>query len=149
MNKNKSMADRIEEEHASLRSLMESVTETFNRPPTGDAKDWKLGLVWELRDLRHMLVKHFDFEEDGGFMGDVVETAPRESRRVDMLESEHGEFLSEVDDITAELKRMTNSSGIDRTRERLKKLISRLHTHEASERDLIGTVYFQDLGSGT
>jgi len=145
---NMDIVRRVEEEHVTLRLLMKSVTDSFARPPGGDITDWKLNLVWELRDFRNALVKHFDLEEDGGFMGDVVATAPHEKRRVDQCEREHAEFLKEIDDITAELKRMIDPSAVQGVRERLDKLIEKLHDHEALECELLGTVYFQDFGTG-
>ncbi len=142
------IAHRIEEEHANLRLLMASVSKSFASPPVDDFVDWKLELVWELRDFRNVLVKHFDLEEDGGFMADVVDTAPHEKRKVDQLHSEHDEFLEELESITAALKLMYEPSGMHLLGERLSKLNSGLHDHEALERDLIGFVYSQDLGLG-
>ena len=142
------IAHRIAEEHETLRSLREAVASSFASPPEGDFANWKLDLVWELRDFRNALVKHFDLEEDGGFMFDVVDTAPHEKPHVDILESEHAEFIREVDSITTDLKGQSDSSIIPGLGERLDTLIARLNEHEELERELIGTVYFQDLGTG-
>lgn len=146
--KKPAIADRVEEEHATLRTLMDNLATTFARPPSGEFGDWKLDRVWQLRDFRNVLVKHFDLEEDGGFMGDVIAKAPQERRRVDMLEAEHGEFLDELDGITGDLKRMVDLSSLPSVRDRLSGLVSKLHDHEASERDLMYTVYFRDIGVG-
>ncbi len=146
--KKAAIADRVEEEHATLRTLMDNVLDAFARPPSKEFADWKLELVWQLRDFRNVLVKHFDLEEDGGFMGDVIAKAPQEKRRVDMLEAEHGEFLDELDGITGELKRMADVSTLPSVRDRLSGLVNKLHDHEASERDLMYSVYFRDIGVG-
>ncbi|NNE45730.1 MAG: hemerythrin domain-containing protein [Rhodothermales bacterium] len=148
--KKSNIASRIEEEHASLRQLMKVIGESVGRDPEGDFGEWKLELIWTLRDFQNELVKHFDLEEDGGFMDDVIRKAPQESKKAEVLEMEHREFLDELDSITDVLKQMNeqNTSALPTVRERVLALINKLHDHEASERDLIYTVYFQDIGVG-
>ena len=148
--KRSTIANRIEEEHASLRELMKSVSESVNRDPSGDFGEWKLELIWTLRDFQNELVKHFDLEEDGGFMDDVIRRAPQESKKAEVLEMEHRDFLDELDAITDILKKMSkeNQSDLPKVRERVHAVIEKLHEHEASERDLIYRVYFQDIGVG-
>jgi hemerythrin-like domain-containing protein len=148
--KRSTIANRIEEEHASLRELMKSVSDSVNRDPSGDFAEWKLELIWTLRDFQNELVKHFDLEEDGGFMDDVIRRAPQESKKAEVLEMEHRDFLDELDGITDILKRMTreNRSELPQVRGRVHAVIEKLHEHEASERDLIYRVYFQDIGVG-
>jgi len=143
----KAIANRIEEEHTNLRKLMLDVCNRFAHPPNGNFAEWKLDLVWALRDLRNALVKHFDLEEDGGFMDDVVTQAPHEKKRVDELESEHAYFLREIDDIAFTVKDMDNPEELADPKDRLALLVDELHEHEASERELIGNVYYQDLGA--
>ncbi len=148
--KKSSIASRIEEEHASLRQLMETITKTVKKEPEGDFSEWKLDLIWTLRDFQNELVKHFDHEEDGGFMDDVIRRAPQESGTAEVLEHEHRDFLDELDGITDVLKKMNqnNQTALPSVRERVLALIQKLHEHEASERDLMYRVYFQDIGVG-
>jgi hemerythrin-like domain-containing protein len=148
--KRSSIANRIEEEHASLRELMKSVSESVKSDPKGDFAEWKLNLIWTLRDFQNELVKHFDLGEDGGFMDDVIRRAPQESAKAEVLELEHKDFLTELDGITDVLKQMSeqNTSALPSVRERVLGLIEQLHEHEASERDLIYRVYFHDIGVG-
>ncbi len=142
------IANRIQEEHDHLRFLMESVSQSLAQPPMQDFAEWKLEQVWALRDFRNVLAKHFDLEEDGGFMADIIDTAPREKRKVDQLHLEHAEFLNEVESITVELKRTPGFSEVRLLRDRMTELLSGFRNHEALERDLIGFVYSQDLGLG-
>lgn len=148
--KRTTIANRIEEEHASLRELMKSVGRYVQSDPEGDFAEWKLDLIWTLRDFQNELVKHFDLEEDGGFMDDVIRRAPQESKKAEVLETEHRDFLSELDGITGMLKQINdrNRTELPTVRARVLALIERLHEHEASERDLIYRVYFQDIGVG-
>ncbi len=84
------LASRIQDEHERLEKLIQEIREELKCTVDPETfADWKLEFVWKIRDFQNELTKHFDLEEDGGFMEDVVDRAPRFSPRVKALEQEH------------------------------------------------------------
>jgi hypothetical protein len=112
--------------------------------------DWKLNFVWRLRDFQNALLKHFDLEEDGGFMQDLVAIAPGCTNRVDLLKQEHDEVIPRLSSLTEALKEMTTrqSGDLNSIVAGVLDLFDQLERHEAAERELIQDVYFQDIGVG-
>jgi hypothetical protein len=147
----KKLASRIQDEHARLERMIEEIREELSRPvdPTGFL-DWKLGFVWRIRDFQNELTKHFDLEEDGGFMEDVISKAPRFAPRVKSLETEHVDALSVLDRITSDLKSMATFEPEywNEIKVGITSLFDLLEEHEAAERELILEVYYQDIGVG-
>jgi uncharacterized protein (UPF0335 family) len=147
----KQLASRIQDEHERLKDLIAEIRadlalqidpETFS--------EWKLEFTWKIRDFRNELAKHFDLEEDGGFMEDVIERAPRFAPRVKELEDEHVDAVAQLEDITSGLKQMGvfDADAWSDVKSSIIGLFDSLEEHEAAERDLILEVYFQDIGVG-
>jgi hemerythrin-like domain-containing protein len=145
------IASRIQDEHDRLQKLIGEIREELSCTVEPDGfPDWKLEFVWKIRDFQNELTKHFDLEEDGGFMEDVVEQAPRFSDQVKALEQEHVDAVKQLDDITTELKHLTvfEESLLREICGKIMNLFEMLERHEALERELILEVYFQDIGVG-
>lgn len=149
--RSKQLASRVQEEHERLEGLILEIREEIGRPVNSERfADWRLEFVWKIRDFQNELTKHFDLEEDGGFMADVMKRAPRFSPRVVILEAEHFEACRRLDDIISELKLLTkyDNTRWDEVSDDIMALFDLLERHEAAERDLILEVYFQDIGVG-
>ncbi|MGA7303565.1 MAG: hemerythrin domain-containing protein [Rhodothermales bacterium] len=147
----RSVASRIQEEHESLKSTMAAIrAELESGVSDADFPDWKLGFIWRLRDFQSALLKHFDLEEDGGFMQDLVAISPGCAVRVDRLKQEHDEVIPRLNGLTDQLKVMPARHGgeLDRVIAGVIDLFDMLECHEAAERELIQDVYFQDIGVG-
>jgi uncharacterized protein (UPF0335 family) len=145
------LATRIQDEHERLEQMIADMRAELASPvDPSQFVDWKLGFIWKVRDFQNELRKHFDLEEDGGFMEDVVSKAPRFTPRVRALEDDHAEALTLLDTITSNLKGM---DGFDPevwtgVKDSISALFDSLEEHEAAERDLILEVYYQDIGVG-
>lgn len=149
--KNQSTAARVQDEHESLKGTMAEIrSEIKSALPDEDFGEWKLGFIWRLRDFQNMLVKHFDLEEDGGFMQDLVSISPGCASRVDALKQEHDDIIPRLNELTERLKRIaaSNDEELGRVAEDVLSLFDLLERHEAAERELIQDVYFQDIGVG-
>lgn len=145
------LATRIQDEHARLEQIIQEIKDELNRPIDVDGfSDWKLEFVWKIRDFQNELTKHFDLEEDGGFMEDVISRAPRFAPQIKTLEQEHTEAVKRLDGITATLKQLSAFDGHtwSEISDEIMALFDSLVEHEAAERDLILEVYFQDIGVG-
>jgi hemerythrin-like domain-containing protein len=145
------LATRIQDEHARLEQIIQEIRDELNRPIDSNGfGDWKLGFVWKIRDFQNELTKHFDLEEDGGFMEDVISRAPRFAPQIKTLEEEHIDAVKRLDDITARLKQLSafDAQAWSEVSDEIMALFDSLEEHEAAERDLILEVYFQDIGVG-
>ncbi|MFQ5652619.1 MAG: hemerythrin domain-containing protein [bacterium] len=140
---------RIEQEHRSLRKDMDDL-ERFARDETRteDFSDWRLQLVWQLRDFENRLLKHFDLEEEGGFMQDVITVSPHSRRKVEMLKAEHEQIAVRLEGLIAQLKRMQEKEGekLQRLRLELKEIMEMIREHENEEHHLIQGAYYREYG---
>ena len=146
-----SIQERIELDHERLRNQSNRLLKTLDIPvPDLSFLDWKMEMLARLRDYEHQLKKHFDIEEEGGFMDRVVRTAPHHSRKVEQLEDEHEEFLHHLDRSIRTLKSVNSptSPRVLKVKGRIKRLIDRLNDHELLEHELLQDIYNTDFGLG-
>ena len=147
----RSMASLVQEEHDSLKETMAAIRSDLESDArNADFANWRLNFVWRLRDFQSALLKHFDLEEDGGFMEELVAVSPGCTARVALLKQEHEDIIPRLNELTDELKEMTSKQPItlNWVAAGLIDLFDLLERHEAAERELIQDVYFQDIGVG-
>ncbi len=147
--KKSDIAVQIEQEHACLKRDMVDIKETVTREVAEkEFPDWKLEFMWRLRDFKNHLSKHFDLEEEGGFMKEILTEKPEAMSKVKKLEAEHNQILSDLDGILKDLKMMDvrDFSKIEDIRNRVTQLVSTIHAHESAEQELMQAVYCQEYG---
>lgn len=148
--KNKiSIALRVEEEHKKLNEdigalkimLLQEVS------PKGFA-DWRMEVMWQLRDFKNQLLKHFDLEEEGGFMTDVLTVAPHAEAKINQLKDEHETILLDLDKILALMKIMHEKSAeqLNEIRIGINDMIATLRQHENEEHRLMQQAYYREYG---
>lgn len=144
------VAEKIAKDHESIRRYIGALN--LSEMTEVDAKeffDWKLEFIWQLRDFKNRLLKHFDLEEEGGFMEDIVKVAPHLSRKVSGLKVEHDQILMSLDEILFNLKRMKkkNDTELEQVRFELNDVITSLRDHENEENILMQQAYYLEFGS--
>jgi ElaB/YqjD/DUF883 family membrane-anchored ribosome-binding protein len=143
------IAQQVEQDHRRLRMHETALEAEVNRmvSPTEFAQ-WRTRFLRQLRDFQYRLLQHFDLEEDGGFMADLVGHVPRMSDKIDALEAEHAELLDTLESIIADLKRADSLSQWEnaKLKVRISSLLKALRKHEAAECALIQEAYYQDIG---
>jgi hemerythrin len=147
--KKSEVALQVEKDHEGLNQDMGALKMTLMKEIAAkDFPNWRLEFIWQLRDFKNRLLKHFDLEEEGGFMEEVLSVAPHTERKVKVLKEEHEQFVVELDEILTAIKGMQekNNEELDSIRNRLTELISALRQHEAEENQLMQTAYFQEYG---
>ena len=143
---------RVEDEHEALNRDLKNIKAEMNCEVTEEEfHGWKRNFVRLLRNYRNVLLNHHGSEEDGGFMSELVSSAPRISGKVEKLQAEHGQFIRRLDDIIGDLKVMDNieQARMNNICERLKQLVKDLFAHEDAEKELINKVYYEDIGEST
>ena len=150
MEENKSkIASQVLEEHNILRENILTLSKNIEIEVSEEEyEDWRLEFMWQLRDFRNHCLKHFDFEELGGFMKDVLNDAPETGKIVKKLEADHPDLIKELDEILDEFKKLEQKEDtkLQEIRKNVKHLIIRLKAHEKAENDLIQKVYSQEYG---
>ncbi len=144
-----SIAAQVEREHACLKRDMGDIQENIMQEVSDEEfADWRLEFMWRLRDFRNHLCKHFDLEEEGGFMTEIKEEAPEAIKKVEELETAHGQILIDLDEILAELKSIETKKveELESIKGRVRKLISTFRAHESAENELMQRVYCQEYG---
>ncbi|MFQ5652385.1 MAG: hypothetical protein ACE5IY_20840 [bacterium] len=147
--KKSDIAIQVEKEHECIKRDMRLLEETFAQGEQAEEfAEWRLEYMWRLRDFRLHLLKHFDLEEEGGFMQEILERAPEVHGKLRQLEMEHEKIVTDLDAILSALKTMAfrNESKLEGIRSQVLQLLSDIRTHEAAENELIQTIYCQEYG---
>lgn len=145
------MVQRIEAEHNKLKQEIEKIQQMMSPfLPKLNYTDWHQDFLWLLRDFNNDLQKHFDLEEEGGFMQDILDTDPRFVNTIDRLEAEHETMGQELDKIIHHLKDMSDydAKACEMLFAEIAALLEMLHAHEAAESEVIESTYLDDLGGG-
>jgi hypothetical protein len=113
-----------------------------------DFSDWRLDCLWQLRDFQNCLLKHFDLEEEGGFMADVLRRASHEERKLVELKAEHKQILALLEEILGSLKDVSakDVAQLQHIRARANELIQILREHENEEHRLLQRTYYREYG---
>ncbi len=147
----KDITTRVQEEHGHLKQEMEKIWQLIDAEVSKDEfVQWRMDLLFLLRDFHNDLQKHFDLEEEGGFMSDIVRVAPQHTHAVAQLYEEHQQMSSGLNTILADLKALTTMerTEFNRIRSQIEDFLTLLKTHEAAEGNLMVSTYLQDEGSG-
>ncbi len=150
-NQEEDIAARIDEDHKQLRACMEAlVAELEGEIDPDKFLQWKLDFLLRLRDFQNQLQKHFDLEEEGGYMQDVMHLAPQFAFRLENLQEDHRKIIADLNHIISVLKGIDHLSPtqIARIRQRIYELLELFKKHEAAENCLIQDIYMQDYGRG-
>lgn len=150
-NKPRTVASMVERDHEMLHASMHELAGLVAAPvPTDGFADWKLDLLWRLRDFQNNLQKHFDLEEESAYKSELLRLAPQVSPKLDHLEDEHRRFIIDLTNVLDHLKGMqrSDSPGIQAVRSGFAAIVLGLEEHEGEERTLIQDVFYQDYGVG-
>jgi len=143
------IAKRIAKEHENLNKQMAKIKSAIMQEVTSENfSDWRLDFIWQLRDFNNELLKHFDLEEEGGFMAEVLKVAPHTEHKVQALKDEHKKIIADVDKLLAELKSVSekNAEKMSHIRTSINEIIMVLHSHESAENQLMQKAYYREYG---
>ncbi len=142
-------AAAIEDEHRGIKREVASLKSLLIQDvAVEEYAEWRLALLWRLRDFNNRLLKHFDLEEEGGFMNDVLEISPQAAHTVEQLGREHINMTGSLQKIISNLKsgREQDAEITSALRENMKGFFELLAKHEADEHQLIQRAYYREYG---
>ena len=134
-------------------ALRPEMTPTLARMVAAHERNYKKPIKWFAvpqlfryeRQQKGRLREHFQHEEEGDYLHDVLVRRPGLQGQVARLQSQHGTFLSEGDALSRALL------GERAPRDwpaRVVRLLEGLRRHEIAEVDLMQRAFLDDLGSG-
>ena len=128
----RTIAEELHQEHVELGrevSKLESVLAgEFDWPEIADLLD----------SLEARIHSHFDFEEEGGYLEELLRLAPRVDSEVRKLREEHDTLRTDIGKAVEWARRKHDRPGL---REHVTVWLSLLGHHEASENRLVQVVF--------
>lgn len=143
------VAKKVEKEHVHLNKAFGEIKLTIMQEVTAEEfQNWRLEFLWQVRDFKNSLLKHFDLEEEGGFMRDVLKAAPHTGNKIEELKKEHVEIIEALDKIIDQIKLTPEKDGdkLNAIRMGINEMMSTLCNHENQENDLMQRAYYREFG---
>lgn len=134
-----SLSEAFQQEH---EMLGEQICQL--RAALGNDLDW-VDLDRVLTELDHCLHSHFEFEETGGYMSEVVRRMPGKQATVQSLVDQHQQLAATLKE-TRHL--VVDREDEERVRELLAGWLELLATHEATENELMQDAFMLEFGVG-
>jgi len=136
--------DHIAEDHRSLKREVDELVVVAEHEVSMD-RVLAGRMAERLERLIHRLSQHFEIEEQGGYLFEVVERRPGLGSRVQVLFEEHTVILSSAHQLSREVLGEPAPHDVG---QRIIAFIETLRRHELAEHDLIQQAFNEDLGSG-
>jgi hemerythrin len=96
-----------------------------------------------LSRVRSDVTAHFEFEQQGGYMSDVLDRAPHMCPRIDKLLAQHAELLESLDELITRARGGTEQT-IASLRQRTAQWIAAVRAHESAENRLVQKVFSRE-----
>jgi hypothetical protein len=142
-----SLAKEILQEHEELKAVIRQIERVLEEEESTQLSIQKLrSLRDELVSFREHLQRHFELEEESGFLEKMAIDVPQAVEKVKRLQQEHGLILAAVDESISADDAATAKFG--ELCCRIHRAIAAVKRHEEEEHLLIQTAYAQDLGAG-
>jgi iron-sulfur cluster repair protein YtfE (RIC family) len=143
------IAKVIAEEHAALKTEIRNLEADLNELDEGlEGEPARQLLLEDLRLFREHLRRHFQLEEQNGYLPAIAGKDPGTQREIDDLVAEHRRFETDTDDLLERLgdaqKAARELAGSFRTA--LRAMLARLAIHESKENALFQRVLGRDIG---
>jgi hypothetical protein len=104
---------------------------------------WKIEFVWQIREFKNDLLRHFDFEEDSGFFDHFPKSQANGGIYGKKMRTEHKQLMKDLDKILTKLKKIRgiNNPELKSMEVDILNLISEINKHENREMGVINSVY--------
>lgn len=145
--------EAVLEEHRQLRQSLAQLREYLKQPGpaagAAGASTWAGTLSERLVDFRDRAQRHFRTEEQTDFMDQLARSAPRATRTIARLQSEHDRILGELRTVLESAAKYSRRDvPASELRERALAVLDSFELHEQNENDLIQGLICDDLGAG-
>lgn len=137
--RSKSRADAFHEEHVRLGKELLGLDDLLNGPA-----DWSMAEMLLAR-VEESIDQHMRFEEEGGYLSDVVRRAPRLERTIERLHGQHNEIRARLRGLR---HRVLDKVATELFRAELAEWLRLVHEHEHAENQVVLESLGTDIGGG-
>lgn len=139
------IARKLRQEHASLGAELSELRALLDRPSGPESRArW----LEALDQLVATLSRHFEFEEQGGYMSEVVARFPNWAADVEQLRREHREMLSSIKAIRTAVGQLPESGKPEaELRRQIEEWLAGISAHERHENLLLQEAFNLDMGT--
>ena len=119
------------------------------RPAVAREEQWVMGVIEALEELEGEILDHIEItERHDGLYAEIVDAAPRLSRKVQLLRDEHPEMQEATSSLRARLTtaRVSDAGSVDEARDEIQHVLGRLVKHQQLGADLVWEAYSRDIG---
>jgi hypothetical protein len=104
---------------------------------------WKIEFIWQMREFKNNLLKHFDFEEDSGFFDHFPKPQSNGGTYGKRMRSEHKQLAKDLEKILIKLKKIRDIRNPDLKKMEvdIQHLITEISKHEDREIGVINSLY--------
>ena len=143
-----SIANQLKKEHNHIDKVTRKIEKLVAEIKSRRALDWNSSLLKNLCSLCDHLEKHFEFEEKGGFMEEVMKAQPNVNPQVEALHRDHQILVYEINDLFRRAERLILDNGPTTLEigEDIKHFLLSLRDHERKENALVLRVFLDDVG---
>ncbi|MBI1248986.1 hypothetical protein GC197_14230 [bacterium] len=128
-------------EHALLHDLLEEADRITAEADSADT------LVQGLLELRDMMYQQFAREENGGYLRDTINIAPRYASECEQLRLQHRLLLSDVDAMLDDMHHSPEET-LATFHVRFRDFATRFLSHEHQENAIVQKALEDDIGVG-
>lgn len=143
--------EEVVRRRADLHQAILTLERAAAEPATGREKPWLATVIEALEEVEGEIVDHIEItEREHGLYDEIIDVAPRLSRNIERLRSEH----PEMEEATAALRaRLATSAGcadpmVAATKEAIGEVLALLVAHRRRGADLLWEAYSLDTGGG-
>lgn len=100
---------------------------------------WKIEFIWQIRNFKNKILRHFDFEEESGFFDNLPVVENKKGSLGKKIRSDHAVLMRESERILRNLKKLKNSEdpNIEVIQSDILILIGEITTQENEEMRVI------------
>lgn len=138
---------RLSAEHRHLSKATQQLRALAMGPVTAEGfAFWRQDLRARLGGFRRLLLDHFEHEEDGGFLRDVLAKVPNSQSKVEALRDEHDNIERRLDTVLDDLERLEATDDPGPIQQQVEDLTNLLVQHETEEQHLVQRTYYREYG---
>ncbi len=97
----------------------------------------------EQRKLGKVILAHFDYEENEGYMGEVLLNAPQLARQVNALRKDHKDLRTLFQDLETE---SYDDGSLNHYKDSIIKALEKVRKHEQAENEVLQNYLVEELG---
>ena len=135
---------KIEEEHDTVDRSLENIKVALKTwMESEDFTLWKIEFIWQMREFKNNLLKHFDFEEDSGFFDHFPKTHSNGRNYGKKIRTEHKQLAKDLQKILNKLRKIQDirNPALKKMEVDILHLISEISKHEDREMSVIHSLY--------